>query len=106
MPSMHCQLSMLGGGVNGSPNPLLTPRRSFMRRRATALLAAIAAGLALIAASTTVAGPATAKPGLDTSAQYEVHDARTLAKRNLVAGTGAAIEGIDHGVVTVSATKT
>ena len=76
-----------------------------MRRRTTALLAAVAAGLALTAASTTVAGPATAKPGLDTPAQYEVHDARTLAKRNLVAGTGAAIEAIEHGVVTVTATK-
>ena len=76
-----------------------------MRRRTTSLVAAILAGLAMIAASSTVAGPATAKPGLDTPAQYEVHDARTLAKRNLVAGTGAAIENVDHGVITVSATK-
>jgi carboxypeptidase T len=75
-----------------------------MRRRTTALVAAALVGLAVTAASSTVAGPATAEPGLDRAAQYEVHDARSLAKRNLVAGTGAAIDNVDHGVLTVTAT--
>src|SRR5919112_1318462 len=75
-----------------------------MRRRTTALIAAALLGLAVTAASSTVAGPATAEPGLDRATQYEVHDARSLAKRNLVAGTGVAIDNIDHGVLTVTAT--
>ncbi len=75
-----------------------------MRRRPAAILAATLVGLAVTAASSTVAGPATAEPARDRAAQYEVHDARSLAKRNLVAGTGAAIDNIDHGVLTVTAT--
>jgi carboxypeptidase T len=75
-----------------------------MRRRTTALVAAALVGLAVTAASATVAGPATAEPGLDSSAQYEIPDARGLAKRNLVAGTGAAIDNVEHGVLTVTAT--
>ena len=76
-----------------------------MRRRTTALVAAALLGLAVTAASSTVAGPAVAEPALDTPAQYEVHNARTLAKRNLVAGTGAAINAVEHGVLEVTATS-
>jgi carboxypeptidase T len=71
------------------------------RRRLTALVAA--AGLALIAASAATP-PATAAPRADTSAQYEVYDVRTLAQRNVIASTGAAIDGAEHAVVEITAT--
>jgi carboxypeptidase T len=78
-----------------------------MRRRATVLFAAAVAGLAVTAASSAAAGPATAKPRPDApSAQYEVYDARTAAQRNAIARTGAAIDDIEHSVVTVTATGT
>jgi hypothetical protein len=73
-----------------------------MRRRATVLLAATI-GLALTA--TSAAQPATAEPSADSSAQYEVYDARTLAQRNTIAGTGAAIDGVEDGVVSITATR-
>jgi carboxypeptidase T len=74
-----------------------------MRRRATVLLAATI-GLALTA--TSAAQPATAEPSADSSAQYEVYDARTLVQRNKIAGTGAAIDGVEDGVVSITATRT
>jgi carboxypeptidase T len=73
-----------------------------MRRRVT-VLAAAAVGLALTA--TSAAQPATAEPGADTSAQYEVYDVRTAAQRDAIARTGAAIDDVEHVVVTVTATK-
>jgi carboxypeptidase T len=74
-----------------------------MRRRATLLVAAAAAiGLVLTADP---APSATAGPRAESSARYEVYDARTLAQRNLIAGTGAAIEGVEHSIVTVTATQ-
>jgi carboxypeptidase T len=74
-----------------------------MRRRATVLVAAAAAiGLVLTADP---APSATAGPRAESSARYEVYDARTLAQRNLIAGTGAAIEGVEHSIVTVTATQ-
>jgi len=75
------------------------------RRRVTGLVTAAAAGLALIAGSTAAAPPATAEPRADTAAQYEVFDVRTLAQRNLIAGTGAAIDGVEHAVVEITATR-
>ena len=75
-----------------------------MRRRVTGLVAAATTGLALIAASTTAAPPATAEPSTDTPAAYEIHDVRTLAQRNLIAGTGASIDAVEHAVVEVTAT--
>jgi hypothetical protein len=75
-----------------------------MRRRATVLVAAAVIGLAVTAASSAVAGPATAEPRTDTASQYEVFDAHTLGQRNLIAGTGAAIDGVEHAVVSISAT--
>jgi hypothetical protein len=82
-----------------------------MRRRATALVAAAITGLAVTAASSTTAQlataqPATAVPNAETSAQYEVYDARTPALRNAIARTGAAIDDVEHAVVTVTATQT
>ena len=75
-----------------------------MRRRTTAMAAAALLGIAAIAASSSVAAPATAKPGLDQPAAYEVLDARNAAKRDQVASTGVAIDGIEHGVLSVTAT--
>ncbi|GAB1644577.1 M14 family metallopeptidase [Krasilnikovia sp. MM14-A1259] len=82
-----------------------------MRRR-VATLAAAAIGLALTAsaapAQSAAAHPVTAEPGAgasDQSAQYEVYDARTLAQRNTIARTGAAIDDVEHAVVTVTATR-
>ena len=74
-----------------------------MRRRATVLVAAAAAiGLVLTADP---APSATAGPRAESSARYEVYDARTRAQRNLIAGTGAAIEAVEHSIVTVTATQ-
>ncbi|OJF15267.1 zinc carboxypeptidase [Couchioplanes caeruleus] len=75
-----------------------------MRRRVTGLVAAAAVGLALIAASAATAPPATAEPRADSSAQYEIHDVRTLAQRNTIASTGVAIDAVEHAVVEVTAT--
>jgi hypothetical protein len=74
-----------------------------MRRRVTALVAAAVAAALVLTADP--APPATAGPRAESSARYEVYDARTLAQRNLVAGTGAAIESVEHAVVTVTATQ-
>jgi carboxypeptidase T len=74
-----------------------------MRRRATTLVAAATViGLAVTTASS--ATPATAAPRTESSAQYEVYDARTRTQRNQIAGTGAAIDDVEHAVVTVTAT--
>jgi hypothetical protein len=67
------------------------------------MLLAATIGLALTA--TSAAQPATAEPSADSSAQYEVYDARTLAQRNTIAGTGAAIDGVEDGVVSITATR-
>ena len=70
-----------------------------MRRRVTAAAAAVLAGITLVAA-----GPAEAGPGPDESAAYEVFDVRTAAQRNQIAGSGAAIDGVEHAVVEITAT--
>jgi hypothetical protein len=75
-------------------------------RRATVMVSAAVVGFALVGAVPVAAQPAA--PGVvakaNPSRQYEVHDARNVALRNKIAGTGAAIDSIDHAVVTVSAT--
>lgn len=75
------------------------------RRRLTGLVIATAAGLALIAGSAAAAPPATAEPRADTAAQYEIYDVRTFAQRNAIASTGAAIDGIEHSVAEITATR-
>jgi len=76
-----------------------------MRRRVTGLVAAATAGLAMIAASAATAPAATAVPrAVDTAAQYEIYDVRTLAQRNVIVSTGAAIDGLEHGVAEITAT--
>ena len=75
------------------------------RRRVTGLVAAATAGLAMIAASAATAPAATAVPrAADTAAQYEVYDVRTWDQRNVIASTGAAIDGAEHAVVEITAT--
>jgi carboxypeptidase T len=76
-----------------------------MKRRAM-LVAAAVTGLVVTAASSVAAQPATAVPRAETSAQYEVYDAGTPAQRNQIARTGAAIDDVEHAVVTVTATQT
>lgn len=70
-----------------------------MRRRVTAAVVAALAGFTLVAA-----GPAEAGPGAEQSAQYEVFDVRTAASRNQIARSGAAIDGVQHAVVEITAT--
>jgi hypothetical protein len=58
----------------------------------------------------TAGGPGSARPATpgaapaDATAQYEVYDVRTTAQRNVIASTGAAIDDVEHAVVTVTAT--
>ncbi|SBT53916.1 Zinc carboxypeptidase [Micromonospora narathiwatensis] len=80
-------------------------RTSPLRRR---LALAAAVGLTLVTALT---GPASARPAPDRSAEpaavgYRVLGPRTLADRNAVARTGAAIDYSEHGVLYVTATRT
>jgi hypothetical protein len=75
------------------------------RRRVIGLVAAATAGLAMIAASATTAPAAPAVPAAaDKAAQYEVYDVRTLSQRTVIASTGAAIDGVQHAVVEITAT--
>jgi len=55
----------------------------------------------------TVGGPAEAGPTrpADEATAYQVHGVRNLAQRNMVAKTGAAVDGIAHGVADVTATR-
>ncbi|GAA2220217.1 M14 family metallopeptidase [Micromonospora olivasterospora] len=71
-----------------------------------ALVLAAAAGLGLV---TVAAGPVSARPAPDraadpASAEYRVLGPRTLADRNAVARTGAAIDYVEHGKLHVTAT--
>ncbi|SCF10975.1 Zinc carboxypeptidase [Micromonospora matsumotoense] len=77
-------------------------RTSPFRRR---LALAVVAGLGLTAVAT---GPVSARPAPDpepAAAEYRVLGPRTLADRNAVARTGAAIDSAEHGVLYVSATR-
>jgi hypothetical protein len=73
-----------------------------MRRRTIVALATIT--LAVTAVLSPV-GPAVAEPaGAQVASQYEILDVRNLAQRNAIARTGVAIDGIEHGIATVTAT--
>ncbi|WP_341718540.1 M14 family zinc carboxypeptidase [Micromonospora sp. FIMYZ51] len=79
--------------------------RTIPVRRSLALI--VAAGLGLLAVS---APPVSARPAPDrdeqpAAAPYRVLGPRTLADRNAVARTGAAIDYSEHGVLHVSATR-
>ena len=72
-----------------------------MRRRIPVALATAA----LTAATLIGAGPVAAEPASETTAaEYEVFDVRSLAQRNAITRTGAAINDMEHSVATVTAT--
>ncbi|GIE95679.1 carboxypeptidase T [Paractinoplanes rishiriensis] len=74
-----------------------------MRRRTTVALAVL---LLAATAGLTGTGTASAAPaGEQTAGQYEVLDVRSLAKRNAIARTGVAIDGVEHGIATITATS-
>ncbi|MEU4778646.1 M14 family zinc carboxypeptidase [Micromonospora sp. NPDC023633] len=77
-------------------------RNTTLRRR---VAVAVAAGFGLL---TVAAAPATARPAPDradsAAASYRVLGPRTVDDRTAVAGTGAAIDFVEHGVLNVSAT--
>ncbi|GIF25593.1 hypothetical protein BJ973_003871 [Actinoplanes tereljensis] len=75
-----------------------------MRRRSTAALA-----IAILGATATLAGagPAGAESVAEPApAQFEVYDVRTAAQLDRIARVGAAIDDVEHQVVTVTATDT
>lgn len=68
---------------------------------------AMVVGMSLVAAAT---APVSARPSPDrdtgsATVEYRVLGPRTIADRNSVAGTGAAIDFVEHGVLHVSATR-
>ncbi|SCF26024.1 Zinc carboxypeptidase [Micromonospora carbonacea] len=78
-------------------------RTSTRLRRA--LVLATAAGLGLTVAT----GPVSARPAPEpaaepVAAEYDVLGVRTLAARNAVARTGAAVDAAEHGILHVTAT--
>ncbi|MEV1328350.1 M14 family zinc carboxypeptidase [Micromonospora costi] len=73
-------------------------------RRALALTVATGLGLVTVATGPVSARPAP-EPGGSAAAEYRVLGPRTLAERNAVARTGAAIDYSEHGVLHVSATS-
>ena len=72
-----------------------------MRRRSFAVLAAVAL---CATAAVSASSPAVAEQVPDPAAEYEIYDVRTVAQRNVITRAGAAIEDIEHGVATVTAT--
>lgn len=73
-----------------------------MRRRRTAVAAALA--VAMLGALFTGV-PAGAAPAVSTEpAQYEIYDVRGQGQRNLIARTGVAIDSVEHATVTITAT--
>jgi carboxypeptidase T len=74
-----------------------------MRRRSFAALAAVTL---CATAAVSASSPVGAEPVVEASAtaEYEIYDVRTLKQRNIIAGTGVALEDVEHGVATVTAT--
>ncbi|GAB4052236.1 M14 family zinc carboxypeptidase [Catellatospora paridis] len=73
-----------------------------MRRRLTVFVSTLA-----LAGTMVLTGPADGAPlgpEVSTSGHYTVQGINTLAQRNAIAGTGAAIDGFDHGIMDVTAT--
>jgi hypothetical protein len=75
-------------------------------RRLKAALGTAAVAVLLLATM----APATADPGLspssaEISAHYQVLNVKTIAQRNAIAGTGAAIDGIEHRIADITATQ-
>ncbi len=72
-----------------------------MRRRSLAVLAAVALS---VTAAVSASSPAGAGAAPDPAAEYEVLDIRTIAQRNAIQRTGAAIDSIEHSVAHITAT--
>ncbi|GAB3852814.1 hypothetical protein GCM10029963_43030 [Micromonospora andamanensis] len=79
--------------------------RSLPVRRALALIVAAGLGLLTIAAPPVSAEPAPNRDEQPAAVPYRVLGPKTLADRNAVARTGAAIDYSEHGVLHVSATR-
>ena len=71
-----------------------------MRRRSFSVLAAVAL---CVTAAVSASAPAGAEQ-FDAAAEYEIYDVRTVTQRNVIARTGVAIDDVEHGVATVTAT--
>ncbi|GIJ75910.1 Zinc carboxypeptidase [Micromonospora phaseoli] len=74
-------------------------------RRALALIVAAGLGLLTIAAPPVSAEPAPNRDEQPAAVPYRVLGPKTLADRNAVARTGAAIDYSEHGVLHISATR-
>ncbi|GIF65371.1 hypothetical protein Ais01nite_34060 [Asanoa ishikariensis] len=76
------------------------------RRALTALVSTAIVGLLVASANPVSAKPAPGGPRavVAPSAEYRVLGPKTLAERNAVARTGAAIDYVEHGVLNVTAT--
>ncbi|NLU80189.1 zinc carboxypeptidase [Micromonospora sp. HNM0581] len=79
--------------------------RSIPVRRALALIIAAGLGLLTIAAPPVSAEPAPDRETQPAAVPYRVLGPKTLADRDAVARTGAAIDYSEHGVLHVSATR-
>ncbi|WP_432049549.1 M14 family zinc carboxypeptidase [Verrucosispora sp. NA02020] len=79
--------------------------RSIPVRRALALIVAAGLGLLTISAPPVSAEPAPNRDEQPAAVPYRVLGPKTLADRNAIAGTGAAIDYSEHGVLHVSATR-
>ncbi|WBB56092.1 M14 family zinc carboxypeptidase [Verrucosispora sp. WMMD573] len=79
--------------------------RSVPVRRALALIVAAGLGLLIVAAPPVSAEPAPDRDQQPAAVPYRVLGPKTLADRNAVARTGAAIDYSEHGVLHVSATR-
>ncbi|MFI7076438.1 M14 family zinc carboxypeptidase [Micromonospora sp. NPDC049903] len=79
--------------------------RSIPVRRALALIVAAGLGLLTISAPPVFAEPAPNRDEQPAAVPYRVLGPKTLADRNAIAGTGAAIDYSEHGVLHVSATR-
>ncbi|GIJ23358.1 M14 family zinc carboxypeptidase [Micromonospora lutea] len=79
--------------------------RSIPVRRALALIFAAGLGLLTVAAPPVSADPVPNRDEQSAAVSYRVLGPKTLADRNAVARTGAAIDYSEHGVLHVSATR-
>jgi len=75
-------------------------RRTLAALVSTAVVGVLVASANPVAAQPAPGGSTTASP----SAEYRVLGPKTLADRNAVAGTGASIDYVEHGVLNITAT--
>jgi hypothetical protein len=80
--------------------PRITVRQATVLVSSTLLVIALGSAVPAAAQPTAPGSSAAAAP----SAQYEVFDARNVTERNRIAATGAAIDNVEHAIVTVTAT--